>query len=76
VIAIICVRDFWKFRQSPSDAARRGRLKAGGILLWASLLLFGTVIPDDVFGSDFSIFLMSLATAGGALLVYRGSIKR
>ncbi len=69
-VAVFGALDFWRVRQSPSAKARSRRLKTAGVLLWASLLLFGAVIPNDVFGSGSSTVMMSLVLIGGLVLVY------
>jgi hypothetical protein len=69
VVATFCARDFWKFRNYPTEVARPIRLRAGGILLLGSLLLIGTAIPYRVFSKGGWIALMILL-AGAAIYLY------
>jgi protein-S-isoprenylcysteine O-methyltransferase Ste14 len=71
-VAIVGAWDFWRVRQSASAKARSRRLKTAGVLLWASLLLFGAVIPNDVFGLGNSTVIMSLILVAGLVLVVKG----
>jgi hypothetical protein len=69
-IAVFCALDFWRVRDSSGAAARSVRFRAGGILVWASMLLFGSVVPYDAFGPGSSTVMMSLVLLGGLALVY------
>jgi hypothetical protein len=73
VVATFCVRDFWKFRNYPTEVARPIRLRAGGILLLGSLLLIGTVIPYPAFSKGGWIALIVLVAGAAIYLFDKGS---
>jgi len=72
-IALFCIYDFLKSREYPSGLARPVRLRAAGILLFASLYLQRAFLRKSSAGLQ--IELMVVAFVGGGLLLFWGSKK-